>query len=134
MFDALVDWGGWGSWLAELRSAKLESGGPGVAGSVRIVEAPGAPPIRERLTACDELGLTMSYVIEGTPPFPARTYAATVRLLPLTDRAATVVEWLASFDADGSNEDHVRSALEGVYVHFIEALAAGCTTNAVSVD
>jgi hypothetical protein len=102
-----------------------------VAGTVGGGDASGASDAPSSLVEAPSLvwraavgvGL-LSRSAEGTPPFPARTYSGTVRLLPLTDRAATVVEWSGFFDADGIVEDPVRSALEGFYAHFIAALAA----------
>ena len=124
LFRALADWGGWASWLPGIKGCVLESGGPATVGSVRIVTAPTGDEVRERMTACDEVELAVSYTIDGPAPFPARHYAAHVRLFPLTDSSATVVDWTAFFDADAEVEDQLRLALEGYFEVFIDAVAA----------
>jgi len=126
VFGALVDWGGWDKWSPMLSGAVLEPAGalPGTVGAVRSLSRGDGPTVRERLLACDEEALTVSYGMEGKPPFPARRYNALVRLLPLTDREATVVDWSASVDADEADEPGLIKALTGYFNGFIDQLAA----------
>lgn len=85
---------------------------------------PDRPAVRERLIACDEAALSITYGIDGKPPFDCRTYVSSVQLLPLTDREATVVEWSAKFDADEADEADVSAVIRALYQRFIAHLAA----------
>jgi hypothetical protein len=123
LFAALANWGDWAPWVPLLAGAELESGGPGVVGSVRRVGPADAPLVRERLTACDEETFSIAYAFEGPSPFAVRAYAGHVRLIPLTDRVATVVDWQGTFDADGADEADVISTFEGLYGSFIDGLS-----------
>jgi hypothetical protein len=123
LFAALADWGGWAPWVPVLAGAELENGGPGVVGSVRRVGPAEAPMVRERLTACDEASLSIAYAFDGPSALPVRSYRAEVRLIPLTERVATVVDWRGEFDADAADEGEVISMMEGLYDSFIDGLA-----------
>jgi Polyketide cyclase / dehydrase and lipid transport len=126
LYRALVDWGRWDRWSPMLAGAELEPAGapPATVGVVRSIPGPGGAVVRERLTGCDEEALTVTYVIEPPLPFPARSYAASVRLVPLTDRPATAVEWCARIDADAADEAGLVQALEGFFNGFIDGAAA----------
>jgi hypothetical protein len=123
LFAALADWGNWAPWVPILAGAELESGGPGVVGSVRRIGPADAPMVRARLTACDEATFSIAYAFDGPSPFAVRSYAGHVRLIPLTDRVATVVDWSGTFDADAADEVEVVSTFEGLYGSFIDGLA-----------
>jgi hypothetical protein len=123
LFAALADWGDWAPWAPILAGAELENGGPGVVGSVRRIGPADAPFVRERLTGCDETGLSVTYAFDGPAPFAVRSYRGEVQLVPLTDRPATVVDWRGHFDAYGADEAEVASLLEGMYESFIDGLA-----------
>lgn len=123
LFDALADWGGWKRWLPMLSESELESGGARTVGSVRRVGRVEAPLVRERLVMCDVENLSIAYAFEGPSPYPVREYVATVRLIPLSRRQATVIEWCGRFDVDAADEAGVREAFEDLYRAFIGALA-----------
>ena len=46
-----------------------------------------------------------------------------MRLVPLTDRVATVVDWCGHFDADAADEGEVATTFTGLYESFIDGLA-----------
>jgi hypothetical protein len=53
---------------------------------------------------------------------PARNYQATVRLLPLSNDAGTVIEWSAIYDAEMGDEELLAGVFVGLYNSFIDAL------------
>jgi len=67
-------------------------------GSVRSVSMPDGVVVRERLLALSDVDHSATYTVE----IDGATFTnavSTVRLLPVTDRNVTFIEWTAGFDA-----------------------------------
>jgi len=45
------------------------------------------------------------------------------RLISLTDRDATVVDWSSRYDCDKAEEEHIDTLLQGLYQSFISGLS-----------
>lgn len=75
--------------------------------------------------ACDAAARLMSYEVAEEPKwrFPARRYRGTARIIPLTDRVGSVVEWSGVYDCDAKDEEALRELLTGLYHSFVSGLA-----------
>jgi hypothetical protein len=127
LWARLSEYGTWGSWLIQVSESNIEGFDvPKVpVGAVRAVGPLGNPRTRERLVACDAVTRTVSYEVAEEPKwrFPARRYRGTARVIPLTDRVGSVVEWSGSYDCDAKDEDAMRELLTGLYQSFVSGLA-----------
>jgi carbon monoxide dehydrogenase subunit G len=80
-------------------------------GSVRSVSMPDGTVVRERLLALSDVDHSATYTVE-IEGAPFRNALSSVRLLPVTDRGVTFIEWTAEFDAaDLSVASHLREHL-----------------------
>jgi hypothetical protein len=127
LWAKLSAYGTWGDWLAQVSESNIE--GYDVAhvpiGAVRAVGPLGNPRTRERLVACDAAARVVSYEVAEEPKwrFPARHYRGTARIIPLTDRVGSVVEWSGTYDCDEKDEDAMCELLTGLYQSFVDGLA-----------
>jgi hypothetical protein len=127
LWARLADFPRWSDWLLRLASSRMDPAGPTHSpGATRIVGDPQQPIVHEILMAVDAGARTLSYGVASEPvwPVPARQYVATVRLIPLTDRRATVVEWSSRYDCDRRDEEQIDTVLQGLYEGFIDNLAS----------
>lgn len=97
-WSVIKQFGGISLWHPAIHESVIESGEPdGLVGSIRCLTLEGGVLLRERLLAVDDVQLSFTYCFEEAP-LPVDNYVMTVKLIPLTDRASTVIQWLASFD------------------------------------
>jgi hypothetical protein len=125
LWERLSDYRGWQSWLREVADSVMEDGivaGPASIGIIRRVGDPTNPLAREMLVGLDASTHTLSYCAVGDLPMPARNYQATVRLIPLSDSSATLIDWSGSYDADAGDEQLLTGVFVGLYDSFIDAL------------
>jgi hypothetical protein len=61
--------------------------------------------IRQILLAHSDIDRSYTYAFCGTPPFPIRNYAATIRVVPVVDSNQSFVEWWATFDCEADGID-----------------------------
>lgn len=127
-FSALIDAGAdraWqvvrrfgeiGAWHPQLAGSGIEGAHPqDAAGAVRWLALPDGSRVRERLLSLDDAGYVLSYGIE-TSPMPVDRYVATLRLLPLTGQARSVLQWSARFDLRAPDPEGVLAqAVQGIF-------------------
>ncbi len=127
LWDRLSEYGTWGQWLTHVAESNIEGHDAAhvPVGAVRAVGPLGDPRTRERLVACDAAAQLVSYEVAEEPKwrFPARRYRGTARIIPLTDREGSVVEWSGAYDCDAKDEEAMRELLTGLYYSFVSGLA-----------
>ena len=91
-FDALPDW------MPPVVESRIEGGGPSDRiGCVRAFRMADGGALREKLLALSDRERSCTYSILDSP-MPVTGYVATLRLLPVTDKNRTFIEWSARFD------------------------------------
>jgi hypothetical protein len=112
------------------------TGGSGRApvGAVRHLRLDDGSSAEERLVACDDDRMAMSYTFEYDHPFPVRSYLATVEVRPVTTTGASFVSWTGRFDADTADEERARASFERIYTAFLAALADHLATDHRAAD
>ena len=126
LWARLSEYGSWGQWLSHVAESNIEGyDAPDVPiGAVRAVGPFGNPRTRERLVSCDEVARVISYMVVEPPVwrFPGRRYRGAVRVLALTDRVGSVIEWSGAYDCDAKDEAFLDELLTGLYASFVEGL------------
>jgi hypothetical protein len=122
----------WGDWLTFVTEGHIEiydhiEGYDAKRVPVGAVRACGDfdnPRVREKLVTHDDVTQTISYVVTEPPVwrFPARNYRGMVRVLSLTDRVGSVIEWSGTYDCDQKDEAHMSEHLLRLYPLFVEGL------------
>lgn len=98
VWSVLKQFGEISKWHPAIPESIIEDDQPdGLVGCIRRLILQGGAVLRERLLMVDERHLTFSYRFEEAP-LPLDNYVATVKLVPLTGQAKTVVQWTASFE------------------------------------
>jgi hypothetical protein len=130
IWDRLADFPSWGEWLSQVADSRIDGTITHAVGAVRIVGPAESPRVNEQLVAVDARNLTISYCVAKEPVWkvPARDYRVTVRLIPLTDRPATVIDWSSQYDCDLSDEQEIDELLESLYTSFIVGLSRAVTS------
>ena len=132
LWARLSCYGSWGEWN-EFSAGSAIEGYPGVAnvpvGAVRAVLSLENPRTRERLVTVDELTRTVQYAVEEQPvwQFPARRYVGAARILALTDRQGSVIDWSGRYDCDLDKEPFMDELLTGFYASFVAWLVKACS-------
>jgi hypothetical protein len=126
LWQRLADFPNWRTWLDRVRDSCMAPGPTHSPGATRVVGDPDKPRVHEVLLAVDARSYTITYGVATQPVWsvPARNYLATVHLVPLTDRAATVVEWSSRYDCDQGDEQKIGELLLGLYNEFITNLSS----------
>jgi len=126
LWARLSEYGTWGEWISSLTESNIEGHDAAnvPVGAVRAVGVQGNPRTRERLVACDEVARVISYMVVEPPAwrFPARRYRGTARVLALTDRVGSVIEWSGAYDCDAKDEAFLDELLTGLYTSFVEGV------------
>jgi hypothetical protein len=125
MWSRLQDFPTWGDWLSQVADSTMLPGPTHSSGATRRVGPSDNPRVHEVLVAMNARNWTLSYAVAQEPQWsvPARDYLATVRLISLTDRDATVVDWSSRYDCDKAEEEHIDTLLQGLYRSFISGLS-----------
>lgn len=98
VWSVLKQFGEISKWHPAIPESLIEDGQPdGLVGCIRRLTLQDGAILRERLLMVDERHLSFSYRFEEAP-LPLDNYVATVKLVPLTGQAKTVVQWTASFE------------------------------------
>jgi hypothetical protein len=136
LWAKLSEYGTWGDWISQLSESNVE-GYDGLAevpiGAVRAVGPRGVPRTRERLVSSDEIARVVSYQVEKEPKwrFPARYYRGTAKIISLTDRDGSVIEWSGTYDCDAKDDESMQELLTGLYHSFVAGLVqAAASSNA----
>jgi hypothetical protein len=131
LWARLADFPAWRTWLTKVSDSDMAPGPTHAPGATRVVGPPGNPRVHEVLVTVDSAALTLSYTVAPEPVWsvPARNYVATVRLVPLTDRGATTVEWSSRYDCDHADEQRLNELFEEFYREFIANLASEHATD-----
>jgi hypothetical protein len=126
LWELLADFPGWSGWLERVRDSRMVPGPTHSPGAVRVVGPPENPRVHEVLLAIDARNYSLTYGVAAEPVWavPARDYVATVRLVPLTERRATVVDWSSRYDCDQADEQRTGDLFVTLYTEFIGNLAA----------
>jgi hypothetical protein len=126
LWDRLADFPNWRTWLDRVRDSRMAPGPAHSPGAVRVVGDPENPRVHEVLLAVNARTYTLSYGVATQPVWsvPARKYVATVHLVALTDRPATVVDWSSRYDCDEADEQKLGELFVGLYHEFIANLSS----------
>ena len=126
LWARLSEYGTWDEWNPYLTESNVESYDVPMVpvGAVRAVGPLGNPRTREQLVAVDDIARIISYVVAEPPiwRFPARRYRGTVRVIELTDRTGSVIEWSGTYDCDAADEASMNELLTGLYASFAAGL------------
>ena len=116
-FNALPDWA---PFVAESRIE--HNAPPDQIGCIRNFRLKDGGLIRERLLALSDYDLSCSYSILESP-MGVESYVATLSLTPVTDGAATFIEWQADFDCPPGRENALKQQIGlGVFQAAFDAL------------
>jgi hypothetical protein len=126
LWDRLADFPNWRTWLERVRNSRMAPGPTHSPGAIRVVGDPENPRVHEVMLAVDARTYTVSYGVAPEPVWSvaARNYVATVHLVALTDRPATVVDWSSRYDCDASDEQQLGEFFVGLYNEFIVNLSS----------
>lgn len=93
----LKQFGAISQWHPAIRESTIEDGQhEGLVGCIRRLTLQDGAVLRERLLSLDEEQLRLSYRFEEAP-LPVDDYVMTIKLIPLSGQARTLVQWAASF-------------------------------------
>jgi hypothetical protein len=99
VWQVIRDFGRLDAWYEGMPRPVLETGTAAEVGCVRRIEVGGQLVAREQLVALDDRHRSQTYrILESV--FGLREYVSTLRVLPVTDRDRSFVEWSARFEAD----------------------------------
>jgi hypothetical protein len=104
-FNALPNWT---PFVAESRIE--QNAPPDQIGCIRNFRLKDGGLIRERLLALSDYDLSCSYAILESP-MGVENYVATLSLTPVTDGAATFIEWQADFDCAAGRESALQQQI-----------------------
>jgi len=126
LWDRLADFPNWRTWLDRVRDSRMAPGPTHSPGATRVVGHPDNPRVHEVMLAVDARTYTLSYGVATEPVWsvPARNYVATVHLVPLTDRPATVVDWSSRYDCEQGDEQKIGELFVQLYNEFIVNLTS----------
>lgn len=110
-------------WHPGIRDSEIEGGRAGDSvGCVRSFHLEDGSHLREQLTALSDRERIMDYIILDSP-LPVSNYAATLRVLPITDGNSSYVEWSAEFDVPADQaEETVKLVGDGVFQSGFDSL------------
>jgi hypothetical protein len=107
VWATLRDFNGHSGWHPAVAESAIEDGGPAdQVGAVRDFRLNGGARIREQLLTLSDRRMSFSYCILEAPE-PLRNYVATLRLRPVTDVGACLVEWRSSFEPPESDRERL---------------------------
>ncbi|MFJ9774782.1 SRPBCC family protein [Kitasatospora sp. NPDC101157] len=120
VWELVGDFHALGDWHPHLPVSRLGNGLAGNAiGSVRVFELPDGVVLHETLLAYDDEARSYTYSFpDGTFHFDG--YRATLRVTPVTELAASFVEWSVRYDID---PEHRKDSTERVHGVFTTGLA-----------
>ena len=117
-FNGLVVWNSELAARSEIEDGKAAD----QVGCVRSIHLHDGGHIRERLLALSDLERSYTYNFEKTP-FEVQNYQATIRVTPVTDDGASLVEWWTTFDCEpGRTDEWVDTFANGVFGNGLKAL------------
>ena len=116
-FNALPDW------HPGFVNSHVENDEPSdKVGCVRNFNLKDGGNIRERLLTLSDAEHVCTYTILESP-FPIENYVATLRIVPITDRNRTYVEWTAEFNCSPQEEEGlVKTIGDSVFQGGFDAL------------
>ena len=107
VWATLRDFNGHSGWHPAVAESAIEDSGPAdQVGAVRDFRLHGGARIREQLLTLSDRRMSFSYCILEAPE-PLRNYVATLRLRPVTDTGACLVEWRSSFEPPDSARERL---------------------------
>jgi Polyketide cyclase / dehydrase and lipid transport len=107
VWERVRDFNGLATWHSGLvTSSEIEDGRAGdQVGSIRSFTLADGTHIREALLSHSDADRSYTYDFQTTP-FDVDNYKATLRVTPVTDGAASFVEWWTTFDCDRDRQEH----------------------------
>lgn len=122
VWDYIRDFNSLPKWFPGVTDSKIESGmRSDQVGCIRDFGLEGGQRVREQLLALSDQGYSCTYkMLAG--PLPVSNYMATVRLLPVTERDHTFVEYLVEFDCTREQETELQTFLGNTYQGAFEHL------------
>ncbi|WEK07819.1 MAG: SRPBCC family protein [Candidatus Pseudomonas colombiensis] len=118
VWNVLKQFGQISQWHPAIPESIIEDGQPdGLVGCIRRLTLQDGAILREKLLAVDETNLLFSYRFEEAP-LPVDNYVARVKLIPLTGKNQTLIQWSARFDTrhpdpQGEQAAGIQSLIEG---------------------
>lgn len=128
VWRVLKQFGGISQWHPSILQSIIENGQPdGLVGCIRRLTLKGGATLRERLLALDDSQLSFSYRFEQAP-LPVDDYVMTVKLIPISGQAMTLIQWSARFDdrepdPEGQQREVIRELIVGGH-HSLQAYLA----------
>lgn len=109
VWATIRDFNGLATWFSgAVSESHIEDGLTGTTvGAVRSFQL-GDSRIREHLMAFDDIERSFAYGFCDPAPFPVTDYVARVRVTPVADSGASLVEWWVDFECDPSERDQWR--------------------------
>lgn len=98
VWRVLKPFAGISQWHPSVLQSVIEDGLPdGQVGCIRRLGLKDGAILRERLLALDDSQLSFSYRFEQAP-LPIDDYVMTVKLIPISEKEMTLIQWSARFD------------------------------------
>ncbi len=105
-FDAVVEY------YDRVESATIADGkSPDTVGCERIAVLQDGSSVREQLLGLSDADHSATYSLL-TPGLGLEGYEATVRLLPITDRNHTFIEWSSTYEVVGADPQAIHNFIE----------------------
>jgi Polyketide cyclase / dehydrase and lipid transport len=130
VWDVLADFHGISDWMDRVVSVTPEDGSDrGAVGSIRRLTLKDGRVVGERLVAYDAVARSYTYEFApGAFPFPVRSYAATVHVLPVTSDDTTFLEWFGEYDSEYGSDGDVEAELGETFIGRYREFANDLTT------
>lgn len=118
VWHVLKQFGAISQWHPAISHSLIEEGQPdGLVGCIRRLNLQDGTLLRERLLALDDSQLSFSYRFEEAPLL-VDDYVMTVKLIPISGKENTLIQWSARFDNREPDP-------EGHYLEIIRELIVG---------
>lgn len=125
VWDAVKGFDSLDSWHPAVTKTEITTGEPTQRGAIRVLTiGDGAGTVQETLTAYEDDAMSFSYVINSTDVLPVKDYAATVKVLSVSDNLSLVI-WAGNFlanPAEGQPDSSAQDTMAGVYRAGLENL------------
>ncbi len=119
----LRDFTGAKNWAENMASSDIEDGRPGTqVGVVRRLVFQSGNEVREQLIALSDDERYFRYAMLSTETLPIRNYSGRVRVIPVTDCNASLVEWSGRFSIAEGEPEQICDWVRGIYKAGIKAM------------
>lgn len=125
VWAVLRDFTGAKNWADNMASSDTEDGRPGTqVGVIRRLVFRSGNEVREQLIALSDNERYFRYEMLSTETLPIRDYSGRVRVIPVTDCGASLVEWSGRFSIPKGNSEEICQWVREIYQSGIKAIRA----------